>query len=115
MEMAIPSSFYQEIKKAISSSPGQQSAVSLVLLFLLEQAGGLYVWSFLLVPESHLDVQVLVVLEYYLMPWLYRVWQESVVTVISLWIYRNCPSILFFPITAHVCSHQMTTRGSIKQ
>lgn len=71
MEMAIASSFCQEVRKAISSSPGQQSAVSLVLLFLLEQAGGLYVWSFLLVPETHLNVQVLVVLEYHLMSWLY--------------------------------------------
>lgn len=113
--MAIPSSFCQEIRKAISISPGQQSAVSLVLLFLLEQAGRLYVRSFLLVPESHLDVQVLVVLEYYLMSWLYRVWQESLVTVISLWVYGNCPSILLFPITGHVCSHQMTAWGSIKQ
>lgn len=38
MEMVITSSFCQEIRKAISGSPSQQTAVSLVLLFLHEHA-----------------------------------------------------------------------------
>lgn len=38
MEMVITSSFCQEITEAISGSPSQQTAVSLVLLFLHEHA-----------------------------------------------------------------------------
>lgn len=38
MEMVITSSFCQEIRKAISGSRSQQTAVSLVLVFLHEHA-----------------------------------------------------------------------------